>query len=105
MALNAATRYVRAAQRNDSLACSSCTPCKVRLEESHAKARSEALYSTGRVTIEKTADMAIMAIPIQHTAVPNPEAIIAMPAMITHVAMRDEKFTTGTNAERMTRGA
>ena len=44
-------------------------------------------------------------IPIQHTIVPIPEAIIAIPAIITQVAILEEKFTTGTSAERITSGA
>lgn len=55
--------------------------------------------------IEKRADIAIIAIPIQHTVVEFVEAIIAIPAIITHVAARDAKFTTGTSAERITSGA
>ena len=105
MALNAATKYVRAAHRNDSRAYDSCTPWSVRLDSSHSKARSDALYSTGRVTIEKSADMAIRPIPIQHIVVPPPVAINAIPPIITQVAIFDEKFTTGTNAERITSGA
>ena len=96
---------MRAAQRSDSRAYESCTPCNVRLDSSHSRARAEALYSTGRVTIENRADIAISAIPIQHTVVPLPAAISAIPPMITHVAMRDEKFTMGTSAERITSGA
>ena len=34
-----------------------------------------------------------------------PEAIIAIPAIITQVAILEEKFTTGTSAERITSGA
>ena len=71
----------------------------------HAKARSEALYSTGSVTIEKSAEVAIIAMPIQHTVALFVDAKIAMPATITQVAAVDAKFTMGTNCERRRKGA
>lgn len=83
----------------------SCSPCNVRLDSSHSKARAEALYSTGNVTIENTADIAIIAIPIQHTIVLPEKAIRAIPARITHVAMLDANCTIGTSDERNTSGA
>ena len=67
--------------------------------------RAEALYSTGSVTIEKRADIEIMAIPIQQTVVLPENVIRPIPIKITHVAMLEANCTTGTNAERKTKGA
>ncbi len=49
--------------------------------------------------------MAMRAMPIQHTTALLVAASSAMPAIMTHVAMRDEKLTMGTSAERIARGA
>ena len=49
--------------------------------------------------------MAMSAMPIQQTVVLLVVAMMTMPARMTHVAMRDEKLTTGTSAERMASGA
>ena len=100
MALNAATRYVRAAQRNDMRAPSISVLSSVPLRSNHANARSEALYSTGSVTIENTADMVIRAIPIQQSVVLCVVLIMMIPARSTHVAICDEKLTMGTRRER-----
>ena len=71
----------------------------------HAKARSEALYSTGSVTIEKSAEVAIIAMPIQHIVALFVVAKMAIPATMTQVAAVDAKFTIGTNCERRRKGA
>lgn len=77
----------------------------MREDSSHSIARVEALYSTGRVTIENIADIAIIAIPIQHTVVLPEKAIRAIPARITQVAILDANCTIGTSDERSTSGA
>ena len=57
------------------MACPSCAPSSVWLLWSQARARCEALYSTGRVMIEKRADTPIMPTPIQQIAsVSTPDA-------------------------------
>ncbi len=77
----------------------------MRLDSSHTSARAEALYSTGSVTSEKSADMAIMPTPIQHRRAFCVAERMPRPIRMTHVAMRDEKLTTGTSCERSTSGA
>ena len=72
---------------------------------SHSTARAEALYSTGSVTSEKTADMAIMPTPIQHRISFCVEARMTRPKMMIHVAADEANCTTGTNCERSTSGA
>ena len=105
MADNAATRYVRAAQRSEIFAPSKSSPERVRLDSNHAKARSEALYSTGSVTIEKSAEKHIRPTPIQHINSLPVEAVIIRPRMTSHEANRAEIFTNGTSAERIFKGA
>ena len=50
-------------------------------------ARDEALYSTGRVMIEKSADTAIIAIPTQKSA--GKVLIVRIPRIMTHVEKRE----------------
>jgi D-tyrosyl-tRNA(Tyr) deacylase len=63
------------------------------------------LYSTGSVTIEKSADTAISPTPIQQTHALSVVASRIMPAMRTNVAARAEKLTIGTSCERSSSGA
>jgi hypothetical protein len=63
------------------------------------------LYSTGSVTSEKTADMAISPTPIQHSSSFCVVARITSPRMMTHVAAVEENCTMGTSCERSVRGA
>ena len=102
---NAATRYVRAAQRSDTFAPSISSPESVRLDSNHANALSEALYSTGRVMMEKSADTHINPTPIQHISWLPAEAVMIRPMIISHDAACEEKFTSGTSAERIFSGA
>ena len=48
---SAATRYVRAAHRSETFAPSKSLPTNTPLVSNHAKARFEALYSTGSVSL------------------------------------------------------
>ena len=77
----------------------------MRLVWSHSTARAEALYSTGSVTSEKRADMAIMPTPIQHSSSFCVEARMTRPRMMTHVAAVEANCTTGTSCERSVSGA
>ena len=105
MAESAATRYVRAAQRSDTFAPSSSSYESVRLDSNHANARSEALYSTGSVTIEKSADRHISPTPIQHIISLPVEAVMIRPMMTSHEANCEEILTNGTSAVRNFSGA
>ena len=77
----------------------------MRLTCSHSSARAEALYSTGSVTSEKIADMAIMPTPIQHSRAFCVVVMSTSPRMMTHVAAVEENCTTGTSCERSVSGA
>ena len=72
---------------------------------SQARARCEALYSTGRVMIEKRADTPIMPTPIQQSSSFCVEARITRPMMMTNIAIREENCTMGTSCERNASGA
>ena len=57
------------------------------------------------MTSEKTADMAIMPTPIQHSSSFCVVARITRPRMMIHVAADEANCTTGTNCERSVSGA
>ena len=99
MALSAATKYVRAAQRNEIVAPSICESSSVRVERNQSSARDEALYSTGRVMTEKSAEAAIIRIPTQNSA--GKVLIVSIPRIITHVEKREVIEINGTNFERI----
>ena len=63
------------------------------------------MYSTGRVMSEKSADMAIMPTPIQHSSSFCVVARITSPSRMTHMADDEANCTTGTNCERSASGA
>ena len=63
------------------------------------------MYSTGSVTSEKIADMAIMPTLIQHSRAFCVVVMSTSPRMMTHVAAVEENCTTGTSCERSVSGA
>ena len=98
IALNAATRYVRAAQRSVSFAGETSKGLMVPLRSNHAMALDDALYSTGSVIIENRADNAIIIMPAQNIS--GKTLMKIKPMIITHVDHFDVTLMTGTRAVR-----
>lgn len=91
-----------AAQVRASLACASSVELSELDDSNHAKARREALNSTGKVMTLNRNTIANMAMPTQNRA--GKALMTNRPMMMTIIESFDEMLTAGTNAERSLRG-
>ena len=91
-----------AAHPKASLACAASASLSELDDFSQAKARLDALNSTGKVTRLNRNTMANMAMPIQKRA--GKMLMMSMPRRMTIIDSLDERLTIGTNAERRRNG-